>query len=128
MDKPLKHLIKKLEKGLEIVYESPDMLHPNSDYQTISDVANFLEDKYHLLQNFSIYIKPKLLKKLSEYILSNKNNWDFLLSEWLKGEWRDYIVEQLHHIKTKLSQMEDREAFINTGAYYKTISVKIKFL
>ncbi|EGV1470929.1 hypothetical protein JF110_001654 [Campylobacter jejuni] len=128
LNKSLKPLIKKLKKGLEIVYEAPDILHPNSDTSTISEVAIFIESKYKLLYNFSIFIKPKLLTKLSEYILFNKNDWKFLIQEWLKGEWRDYIVEQLHHIKTKSSILDDREAFIDTGAYYKSISVKIKFL
>ncbi|HEC1823352.1 TPA: hypothetical protein R1765_001976 [Campylobacter coli] len=111
----------------EISFESPDILHPNSDYATISDVAKFIESKYNLVQKFTIYIKPKLLEKMAEYIFSNKSNWEFLLQEWIKGEWRDYIVDQLHKIRTKASILEDRESFINTGAYYKTMQVKIKY-
>lgn len=114
-------------KKLTITYIEPDMLHPNSDEQTISDISKKLECKYHLLEKFSESIMPKLVEKLAQELLRNDPNRAFvIIEEYIKDEWRDYIVNEKHGIKTKASTERGSEAFIDTGAYFKGLRVQLR--
>lgn len=124
--KELRGFLNKLKKPIQIVFIEPDRLHPNSDTTTVGEVATLLEDKYHLIENFTKKYKNEITKKLLQYAKNNPNNWKFLLSEYIKNEWRDYMVSELHNIKTKIATKEQRESFINTGAYYKSLQIIIK--
>ena len=121
----IKREINKLKK-IRIEFLEPERLHPSSDTLTIAELGLILEKKYKLCEKFIDYTKPKIVNKAVEYLTKKTNrDWRFLLEEWLKGEWRDYMVSELHHIKTRQSIKENRESFIDTGSYYKSLMIRI---
>ncbi len=115
----------KKARRLKVEFLEPELLHPNSDTESIADVAIYIEAKYGLCKKFTNYIIPKLAEKYCVYVLSGQKNWQFMLSQWLQSEWRDYMVNQLHKVNSQLADEENREAFINTGAYYRSLVVKV---
>lgn len=115
----------KKARRLKVEFLEPEMLHPNSDTESIADVAIYIEAKYGLCKKFTNYILPTLAEKYCQYVLAGQKNWQFMLSQWLQSEWRDYMVNQLHKIRTELADEQSREAFIDTGAYYRSLVVKV---
>ena len=125
----LKELEKKLKKfnNMKIQFVEPAMMHPGGDGVEIAEVALFLEHKYELCSRFIEYIRPQLIKQASRYLLNTtRNDPFFLLENWLKNEWRDYIIDELHGIKTKAAEKESRESFVDTGAYYRSMIILVK--
>lgn len=106
-------------------FNAPDIVHPFSDSVTIAEVAQFLENKYHLIDKFLSDRQEAII----EYALTLDLPADaHLLDSFIQSEFREYIITESHNIKTRASQMQGREAFINSGAYYRGVSVNVKSL
>lgn len=114
-----------MKKRVVISFIAPEMLHPSGNSTSISDVALVLEAKYKIVESFSAFVYNRIEEKITSYSLKGSKNWSVRLSEWVKDEWRTYIVEQLHRIQTKKAFEEGRESFIDTGAYYRSLQVQV---
>lgn len=113
---------------LIITFIEPDTLHPNSNRATIADVANILEHKYHLLEKFCDKYKPFFLKRFLRLVTESADVKSFVILEQdIQSAWRDFIVEGEHGLTTKASQKRGSEPFIDTGAYFRDMSVKVEF-
>ena len=116
--------------NFKIVFIEPDITHPKSKEVSVSEVAKFLEKKYKICQTFTAYIKTELLTKILKSLLNGKEKKfereKFKIEQWLQAEWRDFIVTDKTGIRTKIAQEEDRVSFIDTGAYYLSMQIKIE--
>lgn len=124
---------------VEFKFLSPARLHPNSDYLTTAQLAQILEGKYGLISGFTDYTIKDLMKRIekivhrfaSEKVLTKKcleNNFNRELGGWLQNQWRDYINHEKHNIESKAAKEENRQAFVETGDYFKSITVRIRII
>lgn len=115
---------------IEIIFLEPDRQHtPDREGRggdiSIPKLALILEKKYHLIQTFCEIKKREIIKILLSEIQRNKNFYIYT-QEKIKNEWRDYIFNELHKIKPKAAEIAEREAFINTGDYYRNMTIKVE--
>lgn len=115
-------------RGVEIVFLEPDRLHPHSDSQSISDVGKALEARYHIIENFCKDNYDYILARLSELYLreSSQDRANRILESDIRAKWRDYILQQLHGMSTKASRERGDPAFVDSGAYYKGLTLMIQ--
>lgn len=112
---------------LQISFFEPDAQHPSGS-ATISEVAQELESEYHLIESFIASEKDKVVRRLIELALDSgleRPKVFKILEEEVKNAWREYMVNEEHGIKTLSSEAHERESFIDTGAYYKNLQVKV---
>lgn len=112
---------------ITIDFLQPSHLHPNSNTKSVAEVARRLEKRFGVIDKFTKYIEKRLLEKLQNHLLKNGTSGLHRIEQWLQAEWREFIVKELHHIKTKTASDEGRESFIDTGNYYRSLQVSIKF-
>ena len=125
---------------LEIELLEPERVHTKSNTITTATLAFILEAKYKLMQKFYEHIKTALEARAAsitqDVILDTKQRtrldrvaiekiYNTRLGAWLQNEWRAYIVRGTHGIKTKAAQDTDRQSFIDTGDYFKSLQVRI---
>lgn len=118
-----------------IDYYEPTRMHPSAQKgsdTTIDSVARILEAKYHLLKHFTdIYgldMVELLVKEWKRDQSKKKRRCMHKLEEFLKNKWRTYIVNAEHGIKTQASAKRGSEPFVDTGAYFKNLRVKLDLL
>lgn len=119
----------------------PHKSHPNESF-TPADLARILEAKYGLIDLFVKWAEKDIIKHMLY-----KRRHPFELHDFILEKWRDFIRFQFHGIMTgknrrviKLYQrlfgfkggISPKEAggkvpFIDTGDYYKSLRVSLKF-
>lgn len=111
---------------MKVNFTFPEIQHPSGE-KTILEVAMILEGKYHILENFSKYIlesfKGRLLKQLKRVNGFNKHS----LEEWLKHEWREYIIGGKTGVSTNAALFRNDPSFIDTSSYYLSMQPKLLF-
>lgn len=112
---------------IEIYFLEPSHLHPGSYEITVADLGRILEKKYGLISLFIDYIDKPLRNKLATHLFKYGSKGIHRIEQWIQAEWRNFIVSELHHIRTKAAEKESRESFIQTGSYYRSLQVLIKF-
>lgn len=124
---------------LEIELLEPERVHTNSNTITTATLAFILEAKYKILQNFYKHIARSLEARAASITqdvimdttrkvynrVSIEAEFNKRLGAWLQNEWRTYIVSEAHGIKTKAARDADRQSFIDTGDYFKSLQVRI---
>lgn len=119
---------------IEIVFLEPEKKHPNSQDETIYQVAKKLEQDYGLCEKFVKYIENKLYsraikiaeRQLKDFGKTNKKIIFNQLSDYLKIEWRKFITQEKHYIITKASLDRGGKSFIDTKSYYRNMEIAIK--
>lgn len=103
----------------------PSTPHPNSKNETIYDVAMQLEEDFHVVESFFNFIEPKIYEKFEFYLEREEDITSidfrailFKLSEWCRNEWRQFIIQEKHGIKTKASRERGGKSFVDTTAYF----------
>lgn len=112
---------------LSISYLEPKRLHPHSNFITIADLANIIESKYGLLEKFTDYFGDEIIAYSLTLNLSNFRDLR-ILNEFIKNKWREYILRELHGIKSKAATSEQRTSFVQTKAYYQSLQVEAKIV
>lgn len=100
-----------------INFNFPELKHPNSKNLSIKEVATVLEGKYHVIENFIEKIEIKLNKHIKNMYDRKKTLHIKSLEEWLKNEWREYVLTGQAGF-TAASQKRGDPAFIDTSSYY----------
>ena len=118
---------------INIIYEEPNRIHPSAKGEstlTTDNLARFLEAKYHLLEIFTNMYAKQIVEMLTKEVMKpqkpNAERIFMKLENFIKNEWRDYIVNERHGIKTRAAQERGSESFVDTGAYFKNLSVKLE--
>lgn len=122
---------------MTIEFLEPDRLHANSDISTTADIAIFLEAKYNLIENFTKAINAKLMARITKVINRfiesehyKTKSLEKMLNQqvggWLQNEWRTHINNESHGIKTQNSIDDNRQAFVDTGDYFKSMIAHIR--
>lgn len=110
---------------MRVEFTFPDIQHPNGDI-TIRELATILESKYHILENFSSYI----IKAFSERFLTQlqkRKVQKVALEEWLKNEWRQYIIGGKTGVKTNAALFRGDPSFVDTSSYYLSMQPRLIF-
>lgn len=123
---------------LEIELLEPERVHTKSNVITTATLAFILEAKYKIMQKFYSYISKALEARTAsitqDVILDTKKSYNRVsieaeynkrLGAWLQNEWRKYIVSEAHGIKTQAAKDADRQSFVDTGDYFKSLQVRI---
>lgn len=111
-------------------------VRPYVDGSDTGEVAFKLEERFEVGERFIQFIEPSLEAKfMSTYETELKRfNYDFdkaferalfLTSQWLTKEWREYILLAKHGLTTKASQKRGDPAFVDTGAYFQNMQVRM---
>lgn len=115
---------------MKIIFEEPELLHPNSETVTIFEVAQFLESKYHICAAFTDYIAQDLLIRLAKYSVNNvfesSEKELFVIEAWLQDQWREFILDGKMDIITEAAQRRGDPSFVDTSAYYLNMQIKLK--
>lgn len=118
-----------------ITFREPTRKHPgkkNYEDLTVSAVAKDLEDRYDILHIFYRMYKQKIKSAIIEEIKlswkheSDQNIVNGQIAERIKNMWRMFLVREEHGIKTGAAIAEQRQSFIDTGAYYKSMNIKVE--
>lgn len=104
-------------------------MHASGSNITTAELASILEGKYGLISKFTDKVMSKLVKRLervTDRVIKEKNTSIFSrdCEGWLQNEWRNFINNEEHNIKTKTSS-ESKRSFVETGDYFKSLRVKI---
>lgn len=95
----------------------PELSHPSSPELTIAELANILEAKYQVIEDFNKHID----KKLKDFIKKDYQKRQRLnlqrITEWLKMQWREYIISGKAGF-TIAAQKRGDPAFVETSSYY----------
>lgn len=125
---------------LEIELLESERVHTRNDKITTATLAFILEARYKIMQKFFTHIQRALAARAAsitqDVILDTKKKQRFdraglekiyntRLGAWLQSEWRSYIVSEAHGIKTQAAQDANRQSFIDTGDYFKSLQVRI---
>lgn len=110
---------------MTIYFTYPELPHPNAPDLTILELAKILESKYHILEDFVDRTKPSFIRKLSSMYKQRGKLNQQVCEEWLKAEWRDYIISGKAGF-TVASQKRGDPAFVQTSAYYLGMQPKLK--
>lgn len=123
---------------LEIELLEPERVHTKSNVITTATLAFILEAKYKIMQKFYSYISKALEARAAsitqDVIFDTKKSYNRVsieaeynkrLGAWLQNEWRKYIVSGAHGIKTQAAKDADRQSFVDTGDYFKSLQVRI---
>lgn len=118
---------------MTLVFTEPDILHPNSETETIFDVARILEEKYHICEIFynknKDFIKEQC-KSLALLGIFDKNNKleskKNSVEEKLKNRWRQFVLDGEIDIATEASRRREDPSFVDTGAYYLNMGIKVE--
>lgn len=113
--------------ALQIDFTFPDIQHPKGD-ATVLEVAKILEAKYRIIENFCKYAIPKLQEKRLDKLLKRGEAAFVSEQEWLKNEWRQYIIGGQTGVKTQAALFRGDPSFIDTSAYYLSLQPIFKFL
>lgn len=111
-------------------------VRPYVDGGNTGDVAVELEERFDVGKRFVEFIEKDLESKfMSNYETELKrSNYDFeraldktlfLVSQWLTKEWREYILLAKHGMTTKASQKRGDPAFVDTGAYFQNMQIRL---
>ncbi len=116
---------------VSISFQEPTIQHPNGN-QSVATVAKALEKKYHLIQGF--YLKHKI--DISRIMIDEvRRSWKEKISqekafavigEAIKDMWRRFILDSESGIITMASQDRGNQSFIDTGAYYSSMRIKVE--
>ena len=115
----------------EISFREPVRQHPTGD-QTVSEVAKALEKKYHILKLFT---KKKNSEIRSIVIGGIKEAWRGnndqdrafnIMQDNIRDLFRQFILANETGIVTKASVARGNQSFIDTGAYYSNLGVKVQ--
>lgn len=109
---------------LIINFAEPDMMHPDSDVATVYEIAMMIENKYHLVDIFAHQFKSKIAERFSSLVLANERRTLRILEEDVKNWWREFILDELHKIRTSAAKRDDRESFVASGTYYRNMRIK----
>lgn len=111
---------------MRVEFRFPELQHPAGD-KTIKEVASILEGKYHILEGFSKYIAKTFATRLSKQLGRvggfNKKS----LEDWLKHEWREYIIGGKTGVQTNAALFRNDPSFIDTSSYYLSMQPKLIF-
>lgn len=112
--------------SLRIDFTFPDIQHPKGDV-TILELAKILEAKYHIIENFCSYAIPKFQKeRLGKIFVKGKQAFANE-QEWLKNEWRQYLIGGKTGVQTQAALFRGDPSFIDTSAYYLALEPIFKF-
>lgn len=113
-------------------FQEPALLHPKDTAgQTIADVARFIEADYDLLH---IFYEMKKAEIKSIIIQEVKLAWKYgrdqeivnnIISDKIKSLYRQFMLRAEHGIKTKAAMDNNRQSFLDTGAYVAGMRVKV---
>lgn len=109
---------------LHLEFLAPSRMHPNSDSITIADLANILEGKYHLLEKFTELHEPEIIEYALTCLYDDRG--EKLINEFVKNKWREFILREMHGLKSKVSTEEHRTSFVQTQAYYQNVVCECK--
>lgn len=103
-----------------------EMPHPNAEGLTIFELAQILEGKYHICEHFTDMIQEKLLQQVGKMLNRSVSIHAQALQEWLKNEWREYIISGKAGF-TAASAARGDPAFVETSAYYLSMQPELEF-
>lgn len=102
---------------MRIDFVFPELSHPSSPDLTIAELANILESKYQVIEDFNKHME----KKLKDFIKKDFQRRQKLnlqrIAEWLKMQWREYIISGKAGF-TIAAQKRGDPAFVETSSYY----------
>lgn len=117
----------------QLIFREPQRQHPNASHsETISKIAKKLEKDYDVLHIFYRQYKSKIK---SVIIAEVKRAWNAgrdqeqvngIIGEKIKNMFRQFMIKEEHGIRTRTAQRENRQSFIKTGAYYKSLKVAVR--
>jgi hypothetical protein len=118
----------------QIIFREPLRKHPGkgSKTETVFKVATDLEEGYSIAHIFYRMYKDELKSIIIQEV---KRAWksgrdqeatNQVIAERIKNLWRQFIIREEHGIKTKAALREGRQSFVDTGAYYKGMAIKVK--
>lgn len=109
-----------------------ESLHPNSTSSSIYDVAQILESKYGVVEDFCKEITKS--NKFNEVLLSQLRRYGYIrqveIEEWVKNEWRRKARSgSLGGIEGASTQAYKERSpsrpFVDTQAYFLALQPKI---
>lgn len=117
---------------MKISFLVPSFTHPNSKNKSVADIALELESRFHIYQRFMKDTEPKLYERLITLLfrqLKDKGVIDkeqiyFLASEFLRNEYRRYMINQEHGLTTKAARKDNRKSFIDTTTYTQSLRIE----
>lgn len=109
-----------------IEFYNLDVPHENGG-GTISEVAQSLERRYGIISIFTRKIESKFKDYLIKEVLRFREVDMQMIEEWIRNEWREFIIGAGTGIVTKAAQENGRQSFIDTGGYYENMYMQIKF-
>jgi hypothetical protein len=115
----------------KIDFIEPGIQHPNSENETIFDVAEKLEQRYSLLQIFIALHKKDLeqiiISEMALAIKHDKSNdeMDGSINDRITPIWRAYILNEEHGIITMASEQRGSASFVDTGSYFTGLSIGV---
>lgn len=110
---------------MKIVYIAPEVKH-NEDNITTFELATILEKKYHLLEKFT----EDKQSKITNYVLTliKRGGIDeVVLNEFIKGEWREWLIGGGSKIITQAAMERGDPSFIDTSLYYLSVQPQVIF-
>lgn len=112
-----------------------ERVEPYLDGSDTGEVAFKLEKRYEVGKRFIEFIEPDLERKFQFFFSVEKKRFSdlnkafdrtlFLTSNWLTQEWKQYILQAKHGMTTKASQERGDPAFVDTGAYFSNMEVRL---
>lgn len=94
-----------------------EMAHPGSEELSVLGLAKILESKYNICENFTNYIREKLLKRMDDQINKFGYIQNAAIQSWLQNEWREYIISGKAGY-TAASAGRGDPAFVDSSTYY----------
>lgn len=110
---------------MRIVFEAPNLQHPNSD-KTIYEIACALEEKYHLLELYFEDIEDELCSFILRQIVEGRFHIP-AIQDFVKNKWRAWMLDKGHHLGSKAAAERGDPPFIDTSSYYLSMSPILEF-
>lgn len=110
---------------MQIDFVWPEIQHPKGEVSVL-ELARILESKYHIVENFCSYIMEDFQKRSLPKILKNGKEAFVAEQEWLKNEWRQYIIGGKTGVQTNAALFRGDQSFIDTSAYYLSMQPYFK--
>lgn len=119
----------------EIIFQEPQRKHPKNSGKgenTIADVAKKLEKDYDILHIFMRKYKDKIKSVIIQEVKlawNSKRDQEMvnnIIGDRIKNLFRQFIIRDETGIKTLAALAAGRQSFVDTGAYYKSLIVKVK--
>lgn len=111
---------------MKVTFNWHDTIHPNSDNLSTVELAQILEDKYNIVENFSKYAEPLIDKKIVEWLLSGRRVITSRINNELQQMWREYARAGKLGV-SKAAEDRGDPAFVDTSTYMLNMMPMVKF-